>query len=119
MILYPLLAYPTHTAGRSITPETMPALLGTDEVLPCYLTVSAFRNFEACWFFASSTVNRKKINNSCTTGSDYSLRLPMVANSNKGMYQCEVTVTVTSGLQAVSPFLFVKAPIINLEVFGE
>ena len=118
MILYPLLAYPTHTAGRPITQVTMPALLGTDVVLTCYLTVSTFRNFEACWFFTSSTVNRIEINNSCTTGSDYSLRLPMVASNNEGMYQCEATATVRSGLQG-SPLLSVLAPIIDLEVFGE
>ena len=50
--------------------------------------------------------------------SNGGLRLPMVTSNNEGMYQCEATATVRSGLQG-SPLLSVLAPIIDLEVFGE
>ena len=109
------IAYPSPSTVGAMKRIAMP---GSDVVLPCYLTVSAFNNFEVCWFFLMNS-NRMEI--SCTTGSDYNLRLPMVNSSRIGIYQCEATATATSGngLQPNSPLLTTMGPNIMLSIFGK
>ena len=107
------IAYPTLSTVGSTERMAMP---GSDVVLPCYLTVSAFNNFEVCWFFTRNGNRRMEI--SCTSGSDYSLKLPMVNSSRIGRYQCKATATSQNGLPN-SPSLTELGPNIMLSIFGK
>ena len=118
-VLSPLpTAYPVSTPNSPPNQVMRPALSGTDVNLPCYIGVSALRNYDVCWYFTrvkSSDRNPFR----CTSSSDYSLTLPNVTSSNNGTYQCEVSARRVPQLPVNPGLEKHQGPNIKLAVFGK
>ena len=114
-----LAAYPELTPDPPTSTVMRLDLFGTNVALQCYVGVSAFHNYRACWFFTRRmSTDRNEIR--CTNGSDYSITLHSVTSSDAGRYQCEVSIAnFVSQLPRDSQREVVQGPIIDLEVFGK
>ena len=95
-------------------------LSGTNVNLPCYIGVSALRNYDVCWYFTKQgTADRNPFRCPHNDSSDYSLTLPNVTSDNAGTYQCEVRARRVSQLP-INPGLEKKlGPNIIMDVFGK
>ena len=94
-------------------------VLGTDVTLQCYVAVSAFRNYNPCWYFTPMGTSDPGLIRCLANDSDYSLTLPSVTRDNRGTYQCRVRANTVLGLPTNNVLQSLKGPNIVLNVFGK
>ena len=120
-VLSPLpTAYPEITPNSPPNPVMRSVLSGTDVNLPCYIGVSAFWNYDVCWYFTrKGSDDRNPFRCPFNGSSDYSLTLPNVTISSDGTYQCEVSARRVPQLPINPGLENQQGPNIKLDVLGK